>query len=517
LPDFLSFNTTTCEISVGSSGSAMTSAYTITATNSLGSSNLSIDLSAFEPANGAAPNISSTPVNYYFVTANAPAINVINTGGAITGCLIAPTAPATFALPSSLSFNKTTCQISAASVDFPLRSNYTVTATNGQGMTSSVDITIAAFFSQDSASANSVCWYNASNIFKCWGDNVSGQLGLGNETPAITAPTVPSSSSMQTSNAVIHSVSYGVSGDAGETHDSLGNARCVLVAGDSFYCAGSLFWKTSQPKSSVFTSMGGLPSETAASLSMSPYSFSVINSAGTVFSWGMGGKAADDQPNLAPAKGPTGSTYTLSSGVVQLSSGYGHSCFLLRDGSVSCLGAITPNNGSFLKTTIAKTPTSMPGVSSGIQLGSNLSSTCAVQRTGAVACMGNNQLVPFGAAGKDSFLKFVVNSNFSSGVVQVVGCGPGFLTLGAYCALLSSGTVSCWGTNGQGELGQGTVSTGLVGQATGVPTPVNVSGVIGLQAFGGGFCALLQSGSLTCWGGIYSGFNSPTLTSFSIP
>lgn len=63
------------------------------------------------------------------------------------------------------------------------------------------------------------------------------------------------------------------------------------------------------------------------------------------------------------------------------------------------------------------------------------------------------------------------------------------------CALLSDGTVRCWGYNDDGELGDGTLTTSS--------TPVPVSGLSGASAIGVGedsACALVSSGDVVCWG-----------------
>jgi alpha-tubulin suppressor-like RCC1 family protein len=64
------------------------------------------------------------------------------------------------------------------------------------------------------------------------------------------------------------------------------------------------------------------------------------------------------------------------------------------------------------------------------------------------------------------------------------------------CARLVSGGVHCWGTNGDGQLGDGTSGDDR-------PRPVVVRGLshvariaIGIQAV----CALVSGGRVTCWG-----------------
>src|SRR5439155_6724 len=67
------------------------------------------------------------------------------------------------------------------------------------------------------------------------------------------------------------------------------------------------------------------------------------------------------------------------------------------------------------------------------------------------------------------------------------------------CALLLDATLRCWGLNDYGQLGNGTVSSAQVSNAT----PVEVIGITTATAVtAGGYhaCALLQNGSVRCWG-----------------
>ncbi len=135
---------------------------------------------------------------------------------------------------------------------------------------------------------------------------------------------------------------------------------------------------------------------------------------------------------------------------------------------------------------------------------------------------------PVGAVGEVSFYVYVFDSKgehspfardkvtfqtFSASEKE----GGGGLTgqtlaasIGYTCAIVTSGTVDCWGANGFGQLGDGT-DTGQETCRTGYQcdlTPVQVSGITNAtQVAAGGIdsCAVLASGQVDCWGANYFG------------
>ena len=134
----------------------------------------------------------------------------------------------------------------------------------------------------------------------------------------------------------------------------------------------------------------------------------------------------------------------------------------------------------------------MPGVSGVIFAGSGIYyGACAVLSGGSVKCWGNSQRIWLGD-GNDKFsgksLLPVIVSGLSNVTQIVTGKGHS-------CALISGGSVKCWGDNFHGALGDGTTTMRK--------TPVSVSGLSGVSELAAGSdvtCARLSDGTAKCWG-----------------
>ena len=133
LPAGLSFDPATGNITGTPTATSATTSYTVTATNTAGSGTTSISITV----NPTAPVISYSPAsNTYSVGATITTWSPTNTGGPVTTWSISP------GLPSGLSFDPATGNITGTPTATQASTSYTVTATNATG-SSTASITIS--------------------------------------------------------------------------------------------------------------------------------------------------------------------------------------------------------------------------------------------------------------------------------------------------------------------------------------------------------------------------------------
>jgi alpha-tubulin suppressor-like RCC1 family protein len=123
--------------------------------------------------------------------------------------------------------------------------------------------------------------------------------------------------------------------------------------------------------------------------------------------------------------------------------------------------------------------------------------TCAVLQGGIIQCWGSNEYGQLGNPQVNGSTNMPVKVEGLNSAAKTVVVG-----LLHACAALSTGGVSCWGTNSTAyTLGNGQVLLGAVERAA-----ISVSGVtnaVGITAGTDSTCAIIESGSLRlpeCWG-----------------
>ena len=185
----------------------------------------------------------------------------------------------------------------------------------------------------------------------------------------------------------------------------------------------------------------------------------------------------------------------LHSGVQAISLGFDSGCALTTGGGVQCWGY--NGNGQLGDGTRStrKNPVDVFGLTSGVAaISAGWDHTCALLNTGGVKCWGDNAFGEVGDGTHTDALKPVSVSGLSSGVAAV---SAGY---DHTCALMNTGSVKCWGNNATGELGDGT--------ATSRRKPVLVHGLSSAASISAGYnhtCAVTTSGGAKCWGSNASG------------
>jgi alpha-tubulin suppressor-like RCC1 family protein len=181
---------------------------------------------------------------------------------------------------------------------------------------------------------------------------------------------------------------------------------------------------------------------------------------------------------------------------IEVSGGDFYTCSLLSGGSIDCWGENgfgELGDGTFTERT---TPVAVHGITNATEVTAGALSTCALLSSGSIDCWGYNGFGELGTGSTEpeySPTPVAVKGITNAVAVSAVG---DFYT----CALLSGGTVKCWGDNEDGELGNGTTVNST--------TPVQVSGITnaaGVVAGAFHTCAWLTAATAYCWGENYFG------------
>ncbi|MCY1071678.1 hypothetical protein OV090_43440 [Nannocystis sp. RBIL2] len=198
--------------------------------------------------------------------------------------------------------------------------------------------------------------------------------------------------------------------------------------------------------------------------------------------------------------------------IVQMVMNSFHTCAVLDDGAMRCwgrgqLGALGYENMDHLGDQPGELPT--PDVDVGghvVRASTGIHRTCAVLDTGAVRCWGS---ASFGALGNGLASGFFGNDPGEMPPPDVAVGVPvkDIQSTGLYsCVITQDDNVRCWGTGTGGRLGYG--NTNALGDQPGeLPVPdLDLGGPVAqLSVSETHACALLQDGTLRCWGSNFYG------------
>jgi alpha-tubulin suppressor-like RCC1 family protein len=225
---------------------------------------------------------------------------------------------------------------------------------------------------------------------------------------------------------------------------------------------------------------------------------------GSVSCWGYNGYGQLGIGNWNDQNTPN-QTASLGDGrtAVAISAGLYHTCAILDDGSVSCWGGNDYGQLGDGTTTDRNTPTQTSSLGTdrtAIAISAGERHTCAILDDESVSCWGTNNVGQLG----------IVKANthrYTPTKTSSLGEGRNAVAIAAgdrhTCAILDDGSVSCWGRNNYGQLGDGTYDN------TYTPTQTSSLGTdrtaVEIAAGNSHTCAILDDGSVSCWGRNYEG------------
>lgn len=215
-----------------------------------------------------------------------------------------------------------------------------------------------------------------------------------------------------------------------------------------------------------------------------------LRSGGEVLCWGSNaeGQLGDGNPGPDPVATPVAVETDLE--FVAIVAGGAHTCALTSAGEAHCWGSDSDGQlGHGPNSLLGATPTPVAGSNLFAVLTAGDAHTCGLSTSGGGLCWGSNGNGQLGDGNGGT-------SASTPGSVQLMSELAAISAGGRHtCAVKSDGAALCWGNNGTAQLGDGT--------ATDRDSPVSVGGglVFGAVAVGGVHsCALTGAGATHCWG-----------------
>ena len=236
-------------------------------------------------------------------------------------------------------------------------------------------------------------------------------------------------------------------------------------------------------------------------ITAAPVTTPIDNSAYNLLCWGEG-----DNFNLdcyGNCHIPERPNLPLNTHTVEVATGFKHTCSIspirgqaIDDSSIYCWGRNWDGQlgqGDFYDNR-DPSEVNLPQGSQPVSIVSGFSHSCTLLSGGDAMCWGGN------GAGQLGTISLVNSSSPSlvritpsgSSIAQIVAGGN------STCALMDDGSVRCWGSNWQGILGDGT-TTSTWSTSTSVILPTGRT-AISIDMHYQNACAILDDNSLFCWG-----------------
>ena len=174
-------------------------------------------------------------------------------------------------------------------------------------------------------------------------------------------------------------------------------------------------------------------------------------------------------------------------------------CIVLDDNSASCWGFNEDGQAGDDSTNTYKSPSvkvEFPQGKGVKSMGMGLKHTCAILEDDTLTCWGLDSHGALGNGDSDTSDKYTPQTITTPSDRKVVKVEPGATHT---CILLDDGGVMCWGRDNTGQLGNGDTSDTIHTPSSNVELPEDRAAT-DLSVGDHHSCALLDNGSVTCWG-----------------
>lgn len=368
---------------------------------------------------------------------------------------------------------------------------------------------------QVASADNHLCSINAQGQVHCSGDNQTAQLGDGTTSPragailALQGPATRITASPEINCALVAREVY-CWGYFREAHRQatqiaeLSNVGSIWLVGYKLYgetLAGQTFYLNldqSVPSVNELDQVSGI-----SSFASSSSTICVLDGERRRWCWGSnynGTYGNGDRPywsravrvaDLAPA--------------VQVGVGSRHTCARLASGQVACWGQGEYALGSAEHRPVGSAPNLVTGVDNAEALAVGETHNCVKLGNGAVTCWGE---VRFSGLGPEHQLASASPVPIAQGGVSHL---PSSLGSNFSCVLGGDSSVSCLGSNGLGQLGDGSLTSATSLGRVNNSDSETLSGIVSIASKGSRTLAVSETGDVLFWGPQYGDLGTTTL------
>ena len=226
---------------------------------------------------------------------------------------------------------------------------------------------------------------------------------------------------------------------------------------------------------------------------------------GSLYCWGLGSQGQLGHGAYTDLYGPSTTPVDLGAGrtAVAVAAGHHHTCAILDNGSVKCwgwddngqLGDGGTSHTQYTKTNSPSNPIDLGTNRTAVAISAGWGHTCAVLDNGELKCWGSDNQGELGDGGGH------LNTAAPSSTAICLGTGRTAVAVSAgyrnTCAILDNGSLKCWGQYTTTGHNAGNMAVSAPGDAINLGTGRTA---VSVSAGYWHACAILDNGEVKCWG-----------------